>query len=298
MPAASPRSRPGPSGKRYAVALSHDVDNPRYIVGSHVRTLLTSIRRGDGFGLRHALHKLAGTAVVRTRDGFAAPTGFRAMLERELELGLRSTTFVSGLHRRAGYAEPNDPAYDIGDGFLEDSLRLAREHGFPIGMHAAIATAPVAQRYHEQKARVERALGAGVRSNRHHYWNISRADTADALEAMSAAGLEFDSSISFYASANFRRSVAWPFVPYHPGRRAPVDLLELPATCMDAWAGTATAHVLGHLDAVRDLQGLAVLNWHANRFNNRYYAAQGDTYLEVVRHLREQEDAGSHRWRT
>jgi len=278
---------PWPEGKTIAVALTHDVDNPRYSLAAHSKNFIKAACARDAFGARHALMKLLGSLVIMGRDGFSSSKGFTALLDAESKLGLRSTVMLSGLRRGSGYARPHDPTYDVSDCFLQASLEKARHLGFPVGLHASMATASATERYREQKEHLENAFGQPIRSLRHHYWNISNEDTADALEAMRAAGVEYDTSISFYRRANFRRSIAWPYAPFHPRLDRPITITELPSSFMDNWLGTTepAPTLRRHLRLVEEHNGLAVLDWHANRFNNQRYLAQGQVYLDVLREL-------------
>ncbi len=281
-----------PDGKRYAVALSHDIDNPYYAVAPHLGHLFRSVMRRDPRGLRHSAMKAAGAGAILAADRFRAPRGFTSLLNLEDRLGVRSTIFVSGLTPDAPYAQPNDPIYSISEEPLVKSLERARDLGCAIGLHPAVATAPHADRYGEQKQFVERVLGRSIRIARHHYWNISREETADALEAMAQTGFEFDSSLTFYDSPNFRRSIAWPFTPFHPRLDRPIPITELPPTFMDGWldASDPEASLWAHIEDVGRLEGMVVLNWHGNRFNNRRYLGQGRVYEAVVAELTRRSD--------
>jgi len=281
-----------PDGKRFAVALTHDVDNPRYFGWRQLRRLIRSLCRRDRGAARSALMKLGAMTIIASRDRFTGPKGFARLLAAEGSFGFRSTILLSGLPSGSPYADANDPAYDIEDSFLQPSIRLAREGGYEMALHPSLATAPHVGRYREQKERVEHAARCSLLSARHHYWNVTRQDTGAALDAMGEAGLEFDSSLSFYSAPGFRRSIAWPFIPFHPLANRSVSVVELPPTLMDRWAGKQGAHEVldDHLGMVQRHRGLAVLNWHVNRFSNRHYAAEGRVYLEALAALAARED--------
>jgi len=281
-----------PKGKTFAVALTHDIDNPRYTPFPYVKVFLQSLIRFNFLGIRHSLQKTIGSLIILIQDKFSAPTGFTNLLKAEKKLGVSSTIMISALPNKNTYTQPHDPTYKIEDDYLKASLKLAKSMGFPVGLHASAATAPHVNRYKEQKSYLEKILGNSIKSNRHHYWNISPQNTADALEAMSQVGIEFDTSISFYNRINYRRSIVWPFVPFHPELDRPIKILELPSTCMDNWLGKECPKLIldKHLKQVEETNGLAVLDWHGNRFNNGRYLAEGQVYLDTVRELTKRSD--------
>ena len=165
-----------------------------------------------------------------------------------------------------------------------------------MGMHPSIATAPHVERYQEQKRYLDKNLGVSVRSLRHHYWNISRKDTSDALVAMTKAGIEFDTSLGFYGHSRkanfFRRSVALPFTPFHILQNRNINLTELPPSFMDGWVDNdlSCTNLLQHIIMVGKLNGLVVLDWHGKTFNNRWFLGYGKVYTSVLKKLIKQPD--------
>ena len=241
---------------------------------------------------RNLIIKLISSIGIFATDIFSSPKGFTSMLSIEKSLGVRSSIMLSGLSHEESYEQvATDPIYDISDKCLRKSLEMAKKYGFPIGMHPSIATAPYVERYREQKRYINENLGISVRSLRHHYWNVSRKDTSDALVAIANAGIEFDSSLSFYGHSGkanfFRRSVALPFTPFHILQNQDIGLIELPPTLMDGWLDKdlSSKKVLQHIKIVGKQDGLVVLDWHGKMFNNRWFLRYGKVYISVLKKL-------------
>ena len=108
---------------------------------------------------------------------------------------------------------------------------------------------------------------------------------------MSEAGFEIDTSISFYNKINYRRSIALPFIPFHPNKDISIPIIEVPSTLMDRWIGDGFENtIFSHIEFLKKYNGVAVLDWHCNRFNNKKYLREGEALLEAIRILKSQED--------
>ena len=83
--------------------------------------------------------------------------------------------------KNVNYWSFNDPFYKITDKCVKDSLELAIKNGFYLGLHPSHNTAPHQNRYLEQKQHLENSIGRQIISLRHHYWNLTQPNSADAL---------------------------------------------------------------------------------------------------------------------
>jgi len=261
-----------PGGKRYAVALTHDVDEPEAPRGLWDMILG---RFSTDPGERDAA--LAAWWDERRRPDFwrrrwTTPTrraewDFDAFLECERRAGLRSALYFAPVRR--GVSRDPDVTYDLGKGRYRRLLAQLVRDGWEIGMHASYRTvenrpAPKFQRDMLSAA----AGGATIQGVRHHYLRLDAFDPMRGLNAHRRAGLDYDSSIGFNDLPGFRAGLC---LPYRLPGRGPGDLIELPMTLADmhlprADIETSVAITLSHLRDVRRWGGLAVLNWHVGNW--------------------------------
>lgn len=286
--------KPWPNNKKYSVVLSHDVDNPEYLIYNHFRNLLKNVFSKDKKIRNHLIMKFFGSIIIKSVDllRLSFKKGIKEVLKVENYYKVNSTYFFSSILQKSDYRNYNDPNYEVKDKLISKSILKLQENGFNIGLHPAINTAPYTKRYFEQKKELESIAKGCVNSVRHHYWNISRKDTSDALLAISKSGFKTDSSLSFYHKPNFRRSIAFPFTPFHINKNIEIPILEIPCTFMDNWVNKSDPGklVMNHIDMIKRFNGMAVLNWHVNRFNNFYFNKEKTAYKIVLQKLKKDKD--------
>lgn len=285
-----------PQGRKYAVALTHDVDQPERpsaVVSQAWRTLTAA-----GGGPRRAYWALANE--IRTHGLLGAigfPTrrrewDFDEVCGFEASLGLRSAFYFSAVHRRDGH--PLDVQYDLTARRYRTLLSRINEQDWEVGLHAAYDTYRRQPPLDEQLAKMTRLTTARTSGARHHYLMADPHDPIRSLTEHAAAGLLYDTSLGFNGVAGFRCGTALPFQPYHPSTGPIRDFVELPMTIADMHLPThdtaaAISMVRTHLETVRSLGGLAVLNWHVGHWHST--PAWRDSYVAACRMLAEDSEA-------
>lgn len=282
-----------PSGKRYAVALSHDVDAPER--ASRMPGLLTEIVLDGRRPRRHAYWDLR--AEIRSRgflNTWVNPVehrkewDFAEFCGLEKHHGLRSAFYLGVATNRTGHA--CDVGYDTSHPRYRKLCQGLGAGGWEVGLQAGYLT------YAERppaRAQYETLLGhTGVRAlgTRHHYLQLGSERPLRTLVAHAAAGAEYDASVGFNDAPGFRAGTAFPFEVFDPDRRSVSPLIELPMTIADMHLprrdeAAAVSAVLEHLETVRALGGLAVLNWHVGN----WHSAPGwrESYRAACRFLAE-----------
>ncbi|MBF0358735.1 MAG: hypothetical protein HQL70_09005 [Magnetococcales bacterium] len=281
-----------PEGKKFAVCLSHDVDNPYYSVHPHIKRFALAIKNRNWPNAKHSLLKIASSSIINFQDRFRSSQGFVNIINKEHELGVQSSIFLCPKDPSLTYATNNDPIYSLDEQVMATSIERARSFGFDLGLHALMDTAPHKSRYREQCEIIENSSQRAVTSQRHHYWNLAHQKSSESFVAMADSGIKYDSSLSFYDAPNFRRGVALPFSPFCLKSDHQIKLLEIPPMFMDDWLDRdkPLEHVTSWIEKVENVEGVATLNWHINRFNNRRFLWQGEIYLDVVKNLAKRED--------
>jgi hypothetical protein len=279
----------GVRAKRFAVALTHDIDNlwrwtPRG-VATALRRALRALRYRRWRLLRRELRDLRlwlTHHLPRRTDPFWT---FPAMLAGEDERGVSSTFFVI-----AGHAHPLDGAQPRTYAKrIPAALALLRAGGRELGLHGNDRDRGALGALTADRDDLASRGGAPIDGMRYHYLRCRYHET---LPLLDQAGFAYDSSIAFAGHEGLRCGFSYPFHPYDLKRERPLDLIELPLALMDttlaephhrdldaAGARAASLEVLEHLRAAR---GAGALLWHNVRFDAAGADGYDQLYWELV----------------
>jgi hypothetical protein len=254
---------PWPDGRRWAAAITHDLD---VVAGWPIFTLLRLAelgRRGHG----RLLGRVLGSALTAVgRDPVGA--GVRAILDAERAAGVSTTWFVlSGTPTPLDWLR-GDVTYRLESrrvgGLVEDIVRGGHE----IGLHGSFATASGATRFADERGRLARRLGAAPSGVRQHFLRMRPGRTH---AAMRDAGFQYDASFGFPDRNGFRLGVA-DIIPAWLAESEP-RLLTVPLIWMDRalskYGGVEDparwiAEALELSASCREVEGLWVGLWHPN----------------------------------
>ncbi len=260
-------------GARFAVALTHDVDDVAlYSLRSALR-LVGRARHPASYAVRGGL-----TAVARAlgRGGRRDPYDQfdRWVLEEERH-GFRSSFYF--VPPDPSRSHEYDPTYAWGDPVTFEGRRVTvrammrrmAERGFDVGLHGSYLSHRDGDELARQKRSVEACSGRAVAGTRQHFL---RFDVRETWTAQERAGFGYDSTLGYNEEVGFRAGIAAPFRPWDPERRAARSLIEVPLSVMDGAlfrslgldASGAISRVRSHLERVEEVGGLAVLLWHPN----------------------------------
>lgn len=255
-----------PTGKRYAVALTHDVDDAERPVS--YRPAIRYLQSGD---VRRAYWEFRSPR----RRPASAGWDFDDFCGLEDRFGFRSAWYFSVVPRRD--AHPCDVAYDIRRRRYRSLVARLDRDGWEIGLHSSYATREDRPPLRQQVDRLQQQLARLVFGVRHHYLRWNADDPRRSWRAQFDAGLAYDTSVGYLRRPGWRAGIA---APYHllPGAAPDIveaprrELLELPMTLADMHLPTdddaaAIAIALEHLRRTREIGGLAVLNWHVGHWH-------------------------------
>ena len=288
------------NGARFAVALSHDVDDIRLRSVRQSLRLMATSRAAGSYASRAGLSSLARALAGGGRDPYSQ---FERWAGEESRRGFRSTFFVFARPRPA---HEYDALYTLSDRLRFEGKRpragtmfcaMAGE-GFEIGLHGSYESWRDADALITQRTALARATGQEILSTRQHFL---RLDVAETLEAQEQAGLVTDATLGYNEAIGFRAGIAAPFHPWDPNRDlglGPVrgggrELLEVPLTLMDgalfrAMALSpeqAVARTIAQLEAVEAVGGMAGLLWHPNAAAESLFPGWWGCFVAALDHL-------------
>ncbi|MHB1097272.1 MAG: polysaccharide deacetylase family protein [Gemmatimonadaceae bacterium] len=160
--------------------------------------------------------------------------------------------------------------------------------GWEVALHGSYRSASDADMLRNEREQVERVIARPVVSVRQHFLQY---DVLRTPGVQSRAGLRCDSTHGFNEASGFRAEAAFPYWCWDSESNAAVAVLELPLHVMDSALfgkarlgydeSTAEAHVLSMLDAVAEVGGCLMVNWHPNYIEiPRYWR----TYATLLKH--------------
>ncbi len=282
-------------GARFAVALSHDVDDVLLRSARQALRLLGTGRSPRSYGVRGGLTALARALVPGGRDPYAQ---FERWAEEESRRGFRSTFFVFARPQRA---HEFDATYVLSDRVpfegrrprVGTMFRALAGAGFEVGLHGSYESWRDPEALAGQREALAAATGQTVVSTRQHFL---RLDVGATWAAQRSAGFTTDATLGYNEAVGFRAGIAAPFKPWIAGAGAGAggaDLLEVPLTLMDGalFRGmgldrdAAIARTLAHLEAVEAAEGMAGLLWHPNAAAEPHFPGWWDCFVAALDHL-------------
>lgn len=254
---------PWPDGRRWAAALTHDVD---VVTGW---PLLSALRVTELIRRRPRLAARAAMAALGSILRDAVHDTVRHILEVERRAALRATWFVICERPTLSRAIARDVTYWAGSPAARRILESVRRLDHEIGLHGSFATATIPDLHLRQREALRRITGGPVSGVRQHFL---RMDPPRTQHAMREAGFEYDASWGFADRAGFRLGLA-DVVPMWdaPADSAVSGLDAVPFAWMDRTASKYQARedpeewvdgALATAARARDAGGLWVGLWH------------------------------------
>jgi hypothetical protein len=281
---------PWPSNKKYAVALSHDVDYPEMIRSIEVLRYLGKYKLSA---------KLAKVIDIFTgKENFWK---FEDWVRLEDRYGLKSAMYFCGVRGSLlrYFLKAPDPFYDVRQDQFKKILNYLVQKGFEVGMHSSYLAYQSIDRFSEEKKAVEDSLGEPIFGNRHHYWHMNPDNLSETAVMHDSIGLFYDSSICFAKRSGFRFGICSPFHLYDPIRRRHVGVLELPPSLMDdhlfkyfglSYFDKPQFEIDALINSVKEHAGVFFVDYHVRGFNETFYPKWVESYEYILKKIVEEGD--------
>lgn len=272
-----------PNGKRFALFLSHDVDEVRKTYQYITRPLL-SLKKGR---IGRALEQAGSCYTDRKRKKDPYWT-FDELMNIEESLGVRSTSYFLQEDEKTHISDPKSwkhypRKYSFRDPKVSAVLRSMSQGGWDVGLHGSLYSYMSREKLAEQKRDLEKSLGSGVCGTRQHHLNLKIPDTWRFQEA---TGLAYDTSLGYKDMNGFRWGTCFPFHPIDPSTGMEQGILELPLAYMDTThfseQGKAWPKISALIDTVERQGGLFTVLFHHSVFNDSEYPGWTDIYRKLV----------------
>lgn len=266
-----------PDGCRWAVVMTHDVDEPEIPNSAypHVRKVILGSRGGRReayWSLRAELRKQGLAQGLLNGPESRREWDFDRYCEVEAASGIRSTFLFSVVQKSAGHTR--DVTYDARLPRYRRLMKRLLRGNWEIGLHASYETIEERPPLLTQVGELESISGIRPAAMRHHYLRLDGDSPTRSLLHAESAGISCDCSVGFNNRPGFRAGTSLPYFPTLGNSESGKSLIELPMSLADMHllphdSSEATNTVLGHLATVRELGGMAVLNWHAGNWHSK-----------------------------
>jgi len=264
-----------PGGHRFAVCLTHDIDQIT------ARTALNwyqfDMKRRGGRRVMASIPSMLPRfvrALLRFRSPFWTFDKIRSI---EKGKGVRSSFFF--IPFRDGSSEHD---YGIAESKkVQGEARDLSRGGWEVGLHT-VGDARI-----DGEARAMSSLGLTTHSVRYHRLKFRAPESWERIEE---AGLLSDCSVGYNGRAGFRAGTCFPFMLFDPVAGREVPVMEVPLSLMDSsfyWYQEVSPEKLFGtfrelLDVVEDHGGVLVILWHNNFFDDTLYREWADIYSRII----------------
>ena len=263
-----------PDEKKFAVCLTHDVDNLHPSLKNRFFSFFEHAFASDFKSATQALFK---------RSNFL--NNFEQIIKLEGKYEGKSTFFVLTAEKDFIYHR-----YSADE--IEGMLKFIVEEGWEIALHGGYYSHVNYENILNEKRKLEKIIGKEIFGYRNHYLRFKIPDTWNLL---SKAGFKYDTTLGYNDMVGFRNGMCHPFKPYDLKNEKEIDILEIPLHIMDV---TLFKHMKLSIneswrickkliDAVENIGGVITILWHNRTFDNLYYKGWGKIYEKILNYCHE-----------
>ncbi|MDP3115413.1 MAG: hypothetical protein Q8M98_11690 [Candidatus Cloacimonadaceae bacterium] len=204
-------------------------------------------------------------------------------METEEKLGVRSTFFFLIESIPFKLCSPSEwklslGRYNIDNKRLGEVITNLKEQGWEIGLHGSYRSYNNADLLRKEKMQLERVVGHNVIGIRQHYLNWGD----DTWGFQKAVGFRYDSTLGFTNKIGYYKDLSSPFQHVDGG------VIEFPLAIMDS-CYMETKDRINELNRIVEQtdrsNGVLVLNWHSNSWNDFEFPGYKKNYLQIIQRL-------------
>ena len=273
-----------PDGKKFAVCLTHDVDEIKKTYQWISRPLRYLVRR-DFSGFKSQVKSLQ----LKFR-GIEPYYTYDDIIWIEQQLGAKSTYFIlkergnaSLFSKKTWYLYGRNRSLQSPE--MQALIKKLLANGDEVAIHGSYFSFKDPGVLKEEIQELEQIIHEKVIGTRQHNLNLEIPAT---WNYQTAAGLAYDTTLGFKDAIGFRWGTSFPFYP-NCGEK-PLTLLEIPLIIMDIClegSQSKESDCLRIADEVKQYHGVLNLLWHPPIFNTLEYPDARDIYITINQHCSE-----------
>ena len=273
------RKSPWPDAKKFAVCLTHDVDEVRKTYQWLTRPV-RCLRRGDfrGFGaqVRSLFRRIGGAEPYWT---------FNEIASIENHFNAKSTFFFLKESGKTSFFSPHTwnlygRCHSYREPGVLEAIRVVSGYDSEVAVHGSFYSYTVPGLIKSETRELESLIGKKVFGTRQHHLNLCVPQTWDYQRD---AGLQYDSSLGYKDRLGFRWGTSYPFFPLTG--ETPHAIQEIPLIIMDIVLLSRKDPVgecLALAGEVERVSGVLTLLWHPPSFNDLEVSGSGEIYSRII----------------
>lgn len=285
-----------PGNKRFAICLTHDVDEVYPPFSHMVLSSLYYMKGLDFKGLKKQLFwKKKGEDSSPYRN-------FKAIMKLEENYGAKSSFYFMATSR-----DIKRFRYNVED--LTQDLGFIVDKGWEVGLHGGYYAYNSLEEMKREKKRLEKVLGREVIGYRNHYLRFKVPDT---WELLGKAGFKYDTTFGYGDTVGFRNGMCHPFRPYNLNSHSQIDIMEIPLHIMDVTLKVPNGIGLGLdftrsweitkrlIDITEKYRGVLTVLFHNEVFSCPFKQSFLKLYEDILKYGRERNawmTSGEEIWR-
>lgn len=271
-----------PHGKKFAVCLTHDVDEFKKTYQWITRPI-RSIKNKDFTALKNQIISLYNK--IQGKEPYWT---FKEIMEIEKESEVKSTYYFLKENGKKSLLKPENwhlygRCHSLQKPWIKEIIKELYDEGHEIGVHGSTFSYENPEILKEQKTEIEQISGAKIYGIRQHRLNMNIPIT---WEYQTDAGLLYDTSLGYKAinGNGFRFGTCFPFYPAGIDNN-PMKILEIPLSIMDVSLPPGTKgwdQAENIVNTVEEFNGVLTLLWHPPVFNPLEYPLLGEYYRKLI----------------
>jgi hypothetical protein len=242
-----------PDNKKFAVALTHDVDDI-YVKNKHIFWSLLNLPKNRDFSLIY--HLMYGKINKRKTPYI----NFKKIIEIE-----KKYNAISSFYFLANNKDIFGIKYDFED--IQEETFYILEQNCEIGLHTGYYSYDSIDEIKKEKTTMEKIIGKKIIGSRNH---VLRFKTPDSWQVLCNAGLLYDTSYGYHDMIGFRNGMCHPFQPFNLNTNKKIDILEIPLNIQDMTflmhmktnAKDSWDHIKNLIDTTERMGGVLTVLWH------------------------------------
>ncbi|MES2680984.1 MAG: polysaccharide deacetylase family protein [Bacteroidota bacterium] len=268
-----------PGGKKFAVAISHDVD---ILEKDDVQMAPTKhfggVKSAAGLLINELRNSVKRASGKKTKSFI--PWDMKEFAGIEKKYKIPATYYFLSLL-------PGETDFNYHVKEIAHIFEMVKNAGGEIGLHGGHEAYASANKIAQEKKLLEDACGVKLVGYRNHYLRFDRNTTWRALETN---GFFYDTTYGDPHSPGFRNGMCHPFFPYDIKTKSFIPVIEIPLIYMDKsptrYMNIDEAHAwtlfCDLVEKVKAVNGVFTFLWHNNFMNKKQHAF----YVRAVEHLR------------
>ncbi len=266
-----------PENKKFAVCLTHDIDDI-YLPNSHKLLYTLSYIKNLDF---NRLKK-----IWNNRKELSPYLNFKEIMKLEEKYNAVSSFYFISTDKDILRFR-----YNIED--IKPELGEIVDKGCEVGLHGGYYAYCDLKEIEKEKILLEKALGKNIIGYRNHYLMFK---VPDSWKLLAMAGFKYDTTFGYNDMMGFRNGLCHPFEPFDLKLNKEIDILEIPLTIMDiALLGFSKSYdekwriAKQLIDTVENYNGVLTLLWHNIAFNCPFRKEWLKLYTKILDYVYEKD---------